>query len=97
MDYLEITNEKYGSDELTQIAAGGLSGLGIGIGSYRTIDINTKRNSIIIDFESKEDAEVVRVISGSVQQSNSKIFQSDDVTQFILELYGVIATGSNPD
>lgn len=95
MDYLEIGNEKYGSDELTRITACGLSGLGIG--SFRTIDINTKRNSIMIDFESIEDADVVRVISGSAQQSNSKIFQSDDVTQFLLELYGIVTTEGNPD
>jgi hypothetical protein len=87
MHFLEIAGEKYGNDDLSRITANGLAGLGIE--SFQTIEIDTRKSSIAISFDEVEDTAIVQAIAGVSQQNSGKEFSSDNVSQFILELYSI--------
>ena len=87
MNYLEISGEKYGSDDLASYAATKLSE--IGVSSFQSIQVNTQKNQIAICFDDEEDALVACVIAGSPNRTRSKIFQSSDATAFLLSLYNI--------
>ncbi len=88
MDFIEISGTKYGGDELSDLTASSL--IGIGISSFKTIDICAMSNSIQIDFKSPEDAHVLHAIAGSVPRFRTKRFKCQDARKFLLELYGVV-------
>ena len=52
MHYIQIADDKYGSDELAGLVSNGLSLLGLD--SYRTIRVSTRKNRISIGFKSLE-------------------------------------------
>jgi len=88
MDFIEISGTKYGGDELSEMAAGNL--LGLGINSFKSIDIDTLNNCIHIGFENSEDAQVVHAIAGKLPRFKTKTFKCQDARKFLLELYGVV-------
>ena len=95
MHFLEIAGEKYGGDELSSLTANGLAGLGLD--SFHSIDVDTRTNSIAIIFDKEEDSSTVGAITGSNKTINGKLFHSNNVSQFILELYSILTTKDNPD
>ena len=92
MHYLQIADDKYGSDELSKLVSSGLSLLGLE--SYQTIRVSTKNNRISIGFKTLEDANITRAIAGIPPHPRSKTFRSRDVSQFVLDLYNVTATST---
>lgn len=94
MHYLEISGEKYDSDELRMFVSNSLSE--IGIRGFQSIDIDTQANSIAIIFDVEEDSSTVRAITRSKQSTKGKLFHSNNVSQFILELYSVLRTAESP-
>lgn len=90
MHYLQIADDQYGSDELSKIVSMGLSALGVD--SYQTINIDTKKNRISIGFTSQEDANVARAIAGFIKRPKTKTFKSRDARGFLLELYTLPVT-----
>ena len=93
MHYLQIAEDKYGSDELAGLVSNGLSLLGLD--SYRTIRVSTRKNRISIGFKSLEDANTTRTIAGLPPHPRNKTFRSRDVNQFVLNLYCVATTSTN--
>jgi len=93
MHYLQIADDKYGSDELSKLVSSGLSLLGLD--SYQTIRVSTRNNRISIGFKTLEDANITRTIAGIPPHPRSKIFRSRDVSQFVLDLYNVATTSTN--
>ena len=93
MHYLQIADDKYGSDELSSLVSSGLSLLGLD--SYRTIRVSTKNNRISIGFKTLEDANTTRTIAGVPPHPRNKTFRSRDVNQFVLNLYCVATTSTN--
>ncbi|MBT3630265.1 MAG: hypothetical protein HN525_02920 [Candidatus Marinimicrobia bacterium] len=93
MHYLQIADDKYGSDELAGLVSNGLSLLGLD--SYRTIRVSTKKNRISIGFKALEDANTTRTIAGLPPHPRNKTFRSRDVNQFVLNLYCVATTSTN--
>jgi hypothetical protein len=93
MHYLQIADDKYGSDELARLISSGLSLLGLD--SYQTIKVNTKNNRISIGFKTLEDANTTRTIAGIPLHHRNKTFRSRDVSQFVLDLYSVATTSTN--
>ncbi len=93
MHYLQIADDKYGSDELSRLVSGGLSLLGLD--SYQTIRVSTKNNRISIGFKTLEDANTTRTIAGMLPHPRNKTFRSRDVSQFVLDLYSVAITSIN--
>ena len=87
MHYLQIADDKYGSDELSSLVSSGLSLLGLD--SYRTIRVSTKNNRISIGFKTLEDANTTRTIAGVPPHPRNKTFRSRDVSQFVMDLYSV--------
>ena len=87
MHYLKIANDKYCSDELAGLVSSGLSLLGLD--SYRTIRVSTKKNRISIGFKALEDANTTRTIAGLPPHPRNKTFRSRDVSQFVMDLYSV--------
>ena len=87
MHYLQIAEDKYGSDELSSLVSSGLSLLGLD--SYRTIRVSTKNNRISIGFKTLEDANITRIIAGIPSHPRNKTFRSRDVSQFVMDLYSV--------
>ncbi len=90
MHYLQIAEDKYGSDELSKLVSSGLSLLGLD--SYQTIRVSTKKNRISIGFKTLEDANTTRTIAGIPTHPRNKTFRSRDVSQFVLDLYSVATT-----
>ena len=90
MHYLQIAEDKYGSDELSNLVSSGLSLLGLD--SYRTIRVSTRNNRISIGFKTLEDANTTRTIAGMPTHPRNKTFRSRDVNQFVLNLYSVATT-----
>ena len=90
MHYLQIAEDKYGSDELAGLVSNGLSLLGLD--SYRTIRVSTRKNRISIGFKSLEDANTTRTIAGIPLHPRNKTFRSRDVSRFVLDLYSVATT-----
>jgi hypothetical protein len=93
MHYLQIADDKYGSDDLSSLVSSGLSLLGLD--SYRTIRVSTKNNRISIGFKTLEDANITRIIAGIPSHPRNKTFRSRDVSQFVLDLYYVASTSTN--
>ncbi|MBT6227816.1 MAG: hypothetical protein HOI47_14315 [Candidatus Scalindua sp.] len=93
MHYLQIAEDKYGSDELAGLVSNGLSLLGLD--SYRTIRVSTRKNRISIGFKALEDANTTRTIAGIPLHPRNKTFRSRDVSQFVLDLYNVATTSTN--
>ena len=93
MHYLQIAEDKYGSDELAGLVSNGLSLLGLD--SYRTIRVSTRKNRISIGFKALEDANTTRTIAGIPLHPRNKTFRSRDVSQFVLDLYSVATTSTN--
>ena len=93
MHYLQIAEDKYCSDELAGLVSSGLSLLGLD--SYRTIRVSTKKNRISIGFKALEDANTTRTIAGVPPHPRNKTFRSRDVSQFVLDLYSVATTSTN--
>ena len=93
MHYLQIAEDKYCSDELAGLVSIGLSLLGLD--SYRTIRVSTKKNRISIGFKALEDANTTRTIAGLPPHPRNKTFRSRDVNQFVLNLYCVATTSTN--
>ncbi len=93
MHYLQIADDKYGSDELSKLVSSGLSLLGLD--SYQTITVSTKNNRISIGFKTLEDANITRTIAGIQPHPRSKTFRSRDVSQFVLDLYSVATSSIN--
>jgi len=87
MHFIEIGDTKYGSDELSNIVATGL--IGIGVDSFQSIKVDAKNNSIKIGFDDIDDANVCHTIAGAFHRSKGKSFTCQDARQFMLELYGV--------
>ena len=87
MHYLQIAEDKYCSDELAGLVSSGLSLLGLD--SYRTIRVSTKKNRISIGFKALEDANTTRTIAGLPPHPRNKTFRSRDVSQFVMDLYSV--------
>ena len=90
MHYLQIAEDKYCGDELAGLVSNGLSLLGLD--SYRTIRVSTRKNRISIGFKSLEDANTTRTIAGIPLHPRNKTFRSRDVSQFVLDLYSVATT-----
>lgn len=84
MNYLELSGEKYGSDELTSIVAARLAE--IGINSFQSIQFNTQNNHLAIAFDDKQDVNIANAIAGTDAQSRSNIFQSENAIAFLLSL-----------
>jgi len=84
MNYLEISGEKYGSDELNGIIAARLSE--IGVNSFQSIQVNTQSNHLEIAFDDKEDVAIANAIAGPDSRSISNIFQSRNAIKFLLSL-----------
>ena len=93
MHYLQIADDKYGSDELAGLVSSGLSLLGLD--SYQTIRVSTKKNRISIGFKTLEDANTTRTIAGVPPHPRNKTFRSRDVSQFVLALFSVATTSTN--
>ena len=93
MHYLQIAEDKYGSDELAGLVSNGLSLLGLD--SYRTIRVSTRKNRISIGFKALEDANTTRTIAGIPLHPRNKTFRSRDVSQFVLDLFSVATTSTN--
>jgi len=93
MHYLQIADDKYGSDELARLVSSGLSLLGLD--SYRTIRVSTRNNRISIGFKTLEDANITRTIAGIPPHPRNKTFRSRDVSQFVMDLYYVASTSTN--
>ena len=88
MDFIEIGEAKYDSQELTNMAAGNLFELGIcGINS---IDIHAPSNSITIGFDNLEDASLTHAIAGTDPGGHPNTFHSPDAGGFLIELNSVL-------
>ena len=85
MNFLEISGEKYGSDELTAIVAARLAE--IGVNSFQSIQVNTLDNILAIAFDNEQDVQVAKAIAGSESNSKGNVFQSLNAAAFILDLY----------
>jgi hypothetical protein len=89
MRFLRIAGEQYGTNQLAQLTADGLSNLGLD--SFQHINVKIKTDQVSIIFESLEDATCAHAIAGTNQQSKSKEFHCENIGQFILNLFGVIS------
>ena len=87
MNYLEISGEKYGSDDLASYAATKLSE--IGVSSFQTIQVSAQNNQIAISFDEEEDALIACAIAGDQARTHSNIFQSNDASGFLLSLFNI--------
>ena len=90
MRFLNIAGDYYGTSQLAQLTADGLSNLGLD--SFQHINVNIETDQVSIIFEKLEDATCVRAIAGANQLSSSKEFQSKNIGQFILNLFFVVST-----
>ena len=88
MDFIEIGEAKYDSQELTNIAAGNLFDLGIS--GINSINIHAPSNSITIGFDNQEDASLVHAIARTAPVSQPHTFHSQDAGGFLIELNSVI-------
>jgi len=88
MDFIEIGETKYDSQELTKIAASSLFELGIS--GINSIDIHAPSNSITIGFDNHEDANLAHAIARSRPGFKPKTFQSQNAVEFLIELNSVI-------
>jgi hypothetical protein len=84
MNFLEISGEKYGSDELTAIVAARLAE--IGVNSFQSIQVNAQRNHLSIAFDDKQDIEIAKAISGSESHSLNNVFETRNAVSFLLFL-----------
>jgi len=84
MNYLEISGEKYGSDELTSHIANRLAE--IGVNSFQSIQVNAQSNHLSIAFDDEQDVQVAMAISGSDSHSISNVFESRNAVSFLLSL-----------
>ena len=92
MDFIEIGEAKYDSDELTRIAAGNLFELGIN--GINSIDIHAPSNSITIGFDNTEDANLAHAIAQTEPSFNSTTLKSNDALGFLFELNSVLNSWS---
>ena len=92
MDFIEIGEAKYDSDELTRIAAGNLFDLGIN--GIKSINIHAPSNSITIGFDNTEDASLVHAIAQGESPCNTMSFKSNDALGFLYELNSVFNSWS---
>ena len=85
MNFLEISGEKYGSNDLISFTATQLTE--IGVSSFQSILVDTRQNQIDILFEDMDDTKIVHAINGTPQPVNAKEFKSNDARQFLLALF----------
>lgn len=88
MDFIEIGEAKYDSQELTNIAAGNLFELGIN--GINSIDIHAPSNCITIGFDNSDDANLAHAIARTPPSFNPNVFQSQNAVGFLFELNSVI-------
>jgi hypothetical protein len=88
MDFIEIGEVKYDSQELTNIAANNLFELGIN--GINAIDIHAPSNCITIGFDDTEDSELVHAIAKANPSPNAMQFKSQNAVKFLLELNSVV-------
>ena len=93
MDFIEIGEAKYDSQELTNVAAGSLFELGIN--GINSIDIHAPSNSIAIGFDNTEDASLVHAIAQTEPPCNTMTFKSKDALGFLFELNSVFNSWSH--
>ncbi len=93
MQFIEIGEAKYDSDELTKIAAGNLFELGIN--GINSIDIHAPSNCISIGFDNTEDASLVHAIAQTEPSFNTTTFKSNDALGFLFELNSVFNSWSH--
>jgi len=87
MDFIEIGEARYASEDLSSVAANNLFELGIS--GINSIDIHAPSNCISIGFDNIEDAELTHAIARSGSRPVSKDFKSNDALGFLYELNSV--------
>ena len=85
MNFLEISGEKYGSNDLISFTATQLTE--IGVSSFQSIQVDTRQNQIDILFEDMDYTKIVHAINGTPQTVNTNEFKSNDARQFLLALF----------
>ena len=93
MQFIEIGEARYDSQQLTSIAAGNLFELGIN--GINSIDIHAPTNSITIGFDNTEDASLVHAIAQTEPSFNTTTFKSKDALGFLFELNSVFNSWSH--
>lgn len=93
MQFIEIGDAKYDSDELTRIAAANL--FEMGINGIKSLDIHAPSNSITIGFDNTEDASLVHAIARTEPSFNTTTFKSNDALGFLFELNSVFNSWSH--
>ncbi len=88
MDFIEIGEAKYASEELMNLATSNLFELGIN--SVESIDIHAPSNCITIGFGDPEDAHAAHAIARRVPSPGTRVFRSQDAVKFLLELNSVV-------
>ncbi len=88
MDFIEIGEARYASEDLTNIAASNLFELGIN--GINSINIHAPSNCITVGFKDVEDAELAHAIARTNHTIKSRIFKSGDAVQFLLQLNSVV-------
>lgn len=93
MDFIEIGEAKYASDELMSMTASNLFELGIN--SVESIDIHAPSNCITIGFGDTEDASLVHAIARTEPNFNTTTFKSNNALGFLFELNSVFHSWSH--
>ncbi len=93
MQFIEIGEARYDTQELTNLAAVNLFELGIN--GINSIDIHAPSNSITIGFDNTEDANLVHAIAQTEPSFNSMDFKSNDALGFLFELNSVFNSWSH--
>ena len=93
MQFIEIGEARYDSQQLTSIAAGNLFELGIN--GINSIDIHAPSNSITIGFDNTEDANLAHAIAQTEPSFNTTTFKSNDALGFLFELNSVFNSWSH--
>ncbi len=93
MDFIEIGEARYDTQELTNLAAGNLFELGIN--GINSIDIHAPSNSITIGFDNTEDANLAHAIAQTEPSCNTTTFKSNDALGFLFELNSVLNSWSH--
>ncbi len=88
MDFIEIGEARYDTQELINVAASSLFELGIN--GINSIDIHAPSNCITVGFDNVEDANIVHAIARSEPISNSKHFKCSDAVGFLFALNSVL-------
>ena len=93
MDFIEIGEARYASEDLSSLAANNLFELGIN--GINSIDIHAPSNCISIGFDNTEDASLVHAIAQTEPSFNTTTFKSKDALGFLFELNSVFNSWSH--